>query len=46
MNDAIQTVQVGQARVHIINLGTRQVDLAGWLRVPQQEWTPAAVASS
>jgi glyoxylase-like metal-dependent hydrolase (beta-lactamase superfamily II) len=27
--------------VHIINLGTLQVDLAGWLRVPRQEWTNA-----
>ncbi len=41
MNDDVQTVRVGQARVHIINMGTLQVDLAGWLRVPRQEWTPA-----
>ena len=41
MNDAVRTVQVGQARVHIINMGTLQVDLAGWLRVPRQELTDA-----
>jgi len=40
-NDSVRTIQLGQARVHIIKLGTLQVDLAGWLRVPRQEWTPA-----
>src|SRR5262245_44162560 len=37
--DGVRTIQVGQARVRIIDMGTLQVDLAEWLRVPSQEWT-------
>jgi glyoxylase-like metal-dependent hydrolase (beta-lactamase superfamily II) len=41
MKDAVRTIQVGRARVHIINMGMLHADLAEWLRVPQQERTPA-----
>jgi glyoxylase-like metal-dependent hydrolase (beta-lactamase superfamily II) len=37
----VRTIQVGRAQVHILNAGMLQGDLADWLRVPQQNWTPA-----
>lgn len=40
VSNAIQTIGVGRARVHLIDLGTLTVDLAGWLSVPRDEWTP------
>ena len=41
MKDSVRTIQVGRARVHIINMGMVHADLAEWLRVPQQERTSA-----
>lgn len=40
-NDGVRTIQVGHARVHIINAGMLHAKLEEWLRVPQQELTPA-----
>ena len=42
VNNDIQSITLGRARVHLINLGTLTVDLAAWLRVPREAWTPAA----
>jgi len=38
------TIQLGSARVHLLELGPLLADLADWLRVPPAEWPPAAVA--
>ena len=39
VSNAIKTITVGRARVHLIDLGTLTVDLADWLRVPRDAWT-------